>query len=156
MALLAEWRQYAESKQQEQGAKFWQDYFKLETEFYKRILESKPRRSTVQNYAKKYGVDLMTMMGFLDGINDSLKEQNDLESLEAESEVNLNYDKELLYKNMVEAKADWLYGLPQWDKHLTAERRAELYKEQKRSKTVVKGEKNRPQRPLPLRQRQKI
>ena len=104
-------------------------------------MESKPRRSTVHNYAKKYGVDLMTMLGFLDGINDSLKEQNDLESLEAESEVNLNYDKELLYKNMVEAKADWLYGLPQWDKHLTAERRAELYKEQKRSKTVVKGEK---------------
>ena len=81
------------------------------------------------------------MMSFLDGINDSLKEKNDLEALEADSEVNLNYDKERLYKNMVEAKADWLYTLPQWDKHLTEERRQELYKEQKRSKTVVKGQK---------------
>ncbi len=119
MALLAQWQQYAEEKQQEQGAKFWQEYFKLETEFYKRILESKPRRNTVEGYAKKYSVDLMSMMGFLDGINDSLKEKNDLEALEADSEVNLNYDKERLYKNMVEAKADWLYTLPQWDKHLT-------------------------------------
>ena len=136
MALLEEWRQYAEKNQQEQGTKFWQDYFKLETEFYKRILES-----TVQGYSKKYGVDLMTMVGFLDGINDSLKEKNDLEALEADSEVKLNYDKELLYKNMVEAKAEWLYNLPQWDKHLTEERRQELYKEQKRSKTVVKGQK---------------
>ncbi len=141
MALLAQWQQYAEEKQQEQGAKFWQEYFKLETEFYKRILESKPRRNTVEGYAKKYSVDLMSMMGFLDGINDSLKEKNDLEALEADSEVNLNYDKERLYKNMVEAKADWLYTLPQWDKHLTEERRQELYKEQKRSKTVVKGQK---------------
>ena len=141
MALLAQWQQYAEEKLQEQGAKFWQEYFKLETEFYKRILESKPRRNTVEGYAKKYSVDLMSMMGFLDGINDSLKEKNDLEALEADSEVNLNYDKEQLYKNMVEAKADWLYTLPQWDKHLTEERRQELYKEQKRSKTVVKGQK---------------
>ncbi|MCI8395267.1 MAG: SEC-C domain-containing protein, partial [Acutalibacter sp.] len=72
VALLAQWQQYAEEKQQEQGAKFWQEYFKLETEFYKRILESKPRRNTVEGYAKKYSVDLMSMMGFLDGINDSL------------------------------------------------------------------------------------
>mgnify|MGYP000444156622 CR=1 FL=1 len=83
----------------------------------------------------------MTMVAFLDGINDSLKEKNPLEELEEDTEVNLNYDKELLYKNMVAAKADWLYNLPQWDSLLTEERRKELYKEQKQSKTVVKGEK---------------
>ena len=95
----------------------------------------------MKGYAEKYGVDLLTMVAFLDGINDSLKEPNPLETMEEDTEVNLNYDKELLYKNMVEAKAEWLYNLPQWDKLLTEERRKELYREQKRSKTVVKGEK---------------
>lgn len=142
VALLEQWRKYAGEKQNgPDGAKFWQDYFKKETEIYERILESKPRKNTVKGYAEKYGVDLMTMVGFLDGINDSLKEKNSLEEIEEDSEVNLNYDKELLYKNMVEAKADWLYHLPQWEKLIPEERRKELYKEQKRSKTVVKGEK---------------
>ena len=142
MALLEQWRPYAEEQQSgPQGPQFWKDYFDRETEIYKRILESKPRKNTVKGYAEKYGVDLMTMVAFLDGINDSLKEQNPLETMEEDTEVNLNYDKELLYKNMVEAKAEWLYTLPQWDNLLTGERRKELYKEQKLSKTVVKGQK---------------
>ena len=37
---------------------------------------------------------------------------------------------------MVEAKATWLYELPQWDAILTEERRTELYREQKASGTV--------------------
>ena len=142
MALLEQWRTYAEEQQSgPQGPQFWKDYFDRETEIYKRILESKPRKNTVKGYAEKYGVDLMTMVAFLDGINESLKEQNPLETMEEATEVNLNYDKELLYKNMVEAKAEWLYTLPQWDNLLTGERRKELYKEQKLSKTVVKGQK---------------
>ena len=64
-----------------------------------------------------------------------------MEELEADSEVSLAYDKELLYKNMVEAKAEWLYNLPEWEPLLTQERRQELYREQKSSKTVVKGPK---------------
>lgn len=141
MALLEQWRQYAEEQQNAQGATFWKEYFDRETQIYQRILESKPRKNTVKGYAEKYGVDLMTMVAFLDGINDSLKEQNPLETMEEDTEVNLNYDKELLYKNMVEAKADWLYNLPQWDKLIPEDRRKELYREQKRSKTVVKGQK---------------
>jgi len=141
VALLEQWRAYAEEQQKQQGAKFWQDYFKQETEFYKQILTSKPRKSTVKSYAKKFGVEPVIMAGFLDGINDSLKNPNDLETVELESEVSLAYDKELLYKNMVEAKAEWLYNLPQWEPLLTEERRRELYREQKSSKTVVKGPK---------------
>ena len=141
MSLLEQWRSYAEERQNQEGKKFWQTYFDAETEIYKKILESKPRKNTVKGYAEKFGVDLMRMVGFLDGINDSLKEKNPLDELTEESEVNLNYEKELLYKNMVEARADWLYNLPQWDKHLTEERRKELYKEQRQSKTVVKPQK---------------
>ena len=142
MALLEQWQQYAQEQQEgPQGTQFWKDYLQREKKVYQRILESKPRKNTVKGYAEKYGVDLMTMVAFLDGINDSLKEKNPLETMEEDTEVNLNYDKELLYKNMVEAKASWLYELPQWDKLIPKERRKELYKEQKLSKTVVKGPK---------------
>ena len=55
------------------------------------------------------------MVGFLDGINDSLKTPNPIETMKEDTEVSLAFDKEKLYKNMVGAKADWLYNLPHWD-----------------------------------------
>ena len=57
----------------------------------------------------------MEMTGFLDGINDSLVEANPIDTMEEDTKVNLIFDKEKLYKNMVDAKADWLYELPMWD-----------------------------------------
>ena len=53
----------------------------------------------------------------------------------------LEIDPEKLYYNMVEAKATWLYGLPQWESILTEEKRKELYKLQKASGTVRKPHK---------------
>jgi len=150
MGLYQDWLKFADNKQKEQDAqKYWNDYFNTEKEIYARILESKPRKNTVKGYADKFSVDIMTMVGFLDGINDSLKAANNLDELFEDSEVNLNYDNELLYKNMVEAKADWLYNLEEWDKHITPERKAELYKEQKNSRTVVKTEKIGRNEPCP-------
>ncbi len=40
----------------------------------------------------------MTMVGFLDGINDSLVIPNPIEEMEEDTVVTLAYDKELLYK----------------------------------------------------------
>ena len=42
---------------------------------------------------------------------------------------------------MVEAKAEWLYTLPQWDSILNEEKRKELYKQQKASGTIRKEKK---------------
>ena len=54
MALLEQWRQYAEEQQNgPKGVEFWKEYFQRETEIYKRILESKPRKNTVKGYADK-------------------------------------------------------------------------------------------------------
>lgn len=83
----------------------------------------------------------MTMVGFLDGINDSLVIPNPIEEMEEDTVVTLAYDKELLYKNMVDAKADWLYNLPMWDEIFTEEQKKTLYMEQKKSGTVIKGKK---------------
>ena len=43
-------------------------------------------------------------------------------------QVNLGFDKALLYKNMVAAEADWLYNLEEWNDIFDEETRKELYK----------------------------
>ena len=63
--------------------------------------------------------------------------------------MNLGFDKELLYKNMVAAGADWLYGLEEWEPIFDEEKRKELYKEQKESGTVRKPAKIYPNDPCP-------
>jgi len=145
LSLLDTWRStaYSTNQTKQQYDRFWANYFAYEKGIYEQILENKNEtvKGTVKELAEKYNVDLMIMVGFLDGINDSLKIQNPIDTMTEDTEVNLGYDKELLYKNMVEAKAEWLYELPQWDALLTEDRRAELYKEQKSSHTIVKGKK---------------
>ena len=145
MALLKQWRDMAYSQQADKGQlqKFWTNYFLIEKGIYEKLLSNPEEvvRGTVKELADKYEVDVMTMVGFLDGINDSLKVQNPIEEMEEDTVVNLGYDLEMLYKNMVDAKADWLYNLPQWDSIFSEEKRKELYLEQKKSGTVVKGPK---------------
>jgi hypothetical protein len=145
MSLLEQWREYAyENQESEQQAQmFWANYFNQEMEIYKQILADSETvvTGTVKELAEKFDVDLQIMVGFLDGINDSLKEANPIETMDEETVVNLGYDKEKLYYNMVGAKAEWLYELPEWDALLSEERRKELYKEQKSSTTVVKPKK---------------
>ena len=145
MALLETWRKtaYNENADQRKLQMFWANYFNLEKGIYEQILKTpdEPVKGTVKELAEKFNIDVMSMVGFLDGINDSLKVPNPIETMEEDTEVNLDYDMELLYKNMVDAKADWLYELPEWDALIDADRRKVLYKEQKLSTTVVKDKK---------------
>ena len=64
--------------------------------------------------------------------------------------------REKLYRNMVEAKADWLYNLPQWEKIFDEETRKELYKDQRNAHTVETHRQGGKKRSLSLRQRQKV
>ena len=145
MGLLKQWRDVAYSQQADKGKlqKFWANYFTIERGIYEQLLTNPDEivRGTVKELAEKYKVDVMTMVGFLDGINDSLKVQNPIEEMEEDTVVSLAFDKEKLYKNMVDAKADWLYELPQWNDIFTPERQKELYKEQKQSGTIRKEKK---------------
>ena len=103
----------------------------------------------MKELAEKYSLSIMDMTGFLDGINDSLVTPNPIEEMEEDTHVSLAFDKEKLYKNMVDAKADWLYNLPQWENIYDEETRHRLYLEQKKSGTVVKGDKIYPNDPCP-------
>ncbi|MBD5466738.1 MAG: SEC-C domain-containing protein [Lachnospiraceae bacterium] len=153
MALLEKWRETAYSEKANKGdlQRLWNDYFAKEKDIYAQLLENPDEevKGTVASLAEKYGVDLMTMTGFLDGINDSLKEPNPIEEMEEDTEVSLAFDKELLYKNMVGAEADWLYNLEQWEPIFDEEKRKELYKEQKQSTTIRKEAKVYPNDPCP-------
>ena len=146
MSLLKDWREYAYGQMDDRtkaGQQFWFNYFNVEQGIYKQLL-SNPEEvvtGTVKELAEKYGQDVLTMVGFLDGIDDSLKIKNNIEEMTEDSVVSLAFDKELLYKNMVDAKADWLYGLPAWQQIFSEEKLKELYREAKKAYTIVKGPK---------------
>ena len=153
MALLNTWRDRAYDESMDQGTlqRFWAIYFDKETAIYKELLQNPDVvvKGTVKELAEKFGVDIMTMTGFLDGINDSLVVANPIDTMEEDTEVQLGFDKELLYKNMVAAQAEWLYELEEWDAIFDKDKQKELYKEQKSSTTVVKETKVYPNDPCP-------
>ena len=122
-----------------------------EKDIYAELLKNPDEvvEGTVKELAEKYNVSVMTMTGFLDGINDSLVEANPIEEMEEDTVVSLKFDKELLYKNMVAAGADWLYELEEWKDIFSEDKLKELYKEQKLSTTIVKGDKVYPNDPCP-------
>ncbi len=151
MALLKDWQAIAYNQEQDQGElqRFWQRYFDMEKSVYEQLLTNPDEvvTGTVAELAEKYDLQIMAMTGFLDGINDSLILPNPIETMEEDTVVSLAFDKEKLYMNMVDAKADWLYELPQWDEIFDAETKKELYrtaKERNTIKGVVKVGRNDP------------
>lgn len=140
MALLEKWREvaYNEELGTEKLKQLWNAYFLEERDIYAQLLKNPDEEvtGTVKELSDKYDVSLMTMTGFLDGINDSLVTPNPIEEMEEDTTVSLKFDKELLYKNMVAADADWLYNLEEWKEIFDEDKRKALYKEQKSSTTI--------------------
>jgi hypothetical protein len=145
MSLLENWQKVAYNQNQSQAdlQRFWQNYFLLEKGIYEQLLDDPDTevKGTVKELAEKYKIDVMPMVGFLDGINESLVTPNPIETMEEDTVVSLKFDKEKLFKNMIDAKADWLYGLPQWEKIFDEETRKSLTKEAKNMHTIVRTEK---------------
>lgn len=145
MGLLQEWRDiaYSQKADKQQLQKFWTDYFRVEKGIYEQLLANPDEevRGTVKELAEKYNISVLTMAGFLDGIDDSLKVKNPIEEMDENTEVSLAFDKESLYRNMVDAKADWLYNLPAWNDIFPEDKLKKLYLEAKKANTVVKGPK---------------
>lgn len=141
MNLYKQWTDSVVEFVKTQGeAQFWKEYGEIETKFYSKLLAERTSKleGTFEELAKEYGVSIIHFMGILDGLNESFKEQVDLESIEETSEINLEIDFEKLYFNMLDAKADYLYGLPQWEGIFSKEKRREIQKQYRDSKTIVK------------------
>ena len=153
--LLEQWKDiaYDESADRASLQRFWGTYFQIEKEIYEQLLSNPDEevKGTVKELAEKYGTEVLIMTGFLDGINESLKGyENPIDTMAEDTVVKIEIDPEKLYYNMVEAKASWLYELPQWSEILSAETRTELYKKQKASGTVRReGHKIYPNDPCP-------
>ena len=146
MTLFENWRNlaYGDGLNDKERESLWEGYFTIEKGIYEKILDNPTAviQGTVKELAEQFDTEILVLTGFLDGINESLKGyENPIETMEEDTVVKLEVDPEKLYYNMVEAKAEWLYTLPQWDSILTEEKRKELYKQQKASGTIRKDKK---------------
>lgn len=152
MSLYKEWTELAcEEKNQKEYNQFWKEYLDKEKSVYASILQSKNNilNGKLSDLSSKFNLDTVTYIGFLDGVNTSLVNSLEVENLEGDSELEIEIDFEKLYFNMLDAKAPWLYELPQWDEILTKERRKEITKEYRSSKVVVRDKKIGRNEPCP-------
>lgn len=128
--LYEQWKQMAElaGKSPDGGQTYWNEYFQAEKENYAKLLAAYPEtdKGTLKELAAKYSMEPQVFTGFMDGINDSLKESVDVEKLEEDTEIDLDIDWEKLFYNMLDAKAKWLSSLKEWDGVLSEETRHEI------------------------------
>lgn len=140
MSLYSDWVDLAQSQDtHEKQEAFWKEYYASEKAAYELIL-SQPEEvisGTFAALSDKFEMSRQAFAGFIDGINTSLKKSYDVENIKSNSKIILDVDFEKLYYNMLEAKADWLYGLDQWKTILTDSQRADIERLFKASKTAV-------------------
>ena len=136
--LLKQWQKLIGNQTKETFDEFWEEYSGAETKIYSDILDHPKDKMTgkIGELAEKYEVRPVIFMGFLDGINESIRTPNDLENMDEESEVEVEIIPDKLFFNMLKADADYLYGLEQWETVLGEEKMVQIAKEYKQSKTV--------------------
>ena len=124
MTLFKEWNQLISKQTKATIDDFWEEYSSGEQKIYQDILAKYPQQPAgkLGEAAEKYGVRPVIFMGFLDGIQTSLAKPMDLESMDAESEFELDIQWETLLFNMFKADADYLYGLEEWKSILGEEK----------------------------------
>ncbi len=144
MSLFKQWEELVEVDRTEQEAEnFWKEYLEKEKEVYIYLLKNKDEvvSGDLKDLAAKFNMDNVTFAGFMSGIETSLKSEINLDSLEETTSITLDVDFEKLFYNMLDAKAEWLYTLKEWDDVLSVEARETIVKEYKQSKTIVKEKK---------------
>ena len=86
MSLLEDWRKkaYNTNTTKEALEAMWNVYFGVEKNIYEQLLTHPDEvvKGTVKELAEKYNISLEHMVGFLDGINDSLKTPNPIETMD--------------------------------------------------------------------------
>ena len=130
MSLYSQWRGMADAQMSPaEHQAFWTEYLDIETQAYKKILQRRENfyEGKLSSLAEEFGMSPVVFAGFMDGINTSLVKEVDLESLAEDSDVSLKVDFEKLYYNMLDAKAKWLYTLPEWDNILSPIKRREIH-----------------------------
>ena len=87
--ILEQWRSIAYDQQADRNKlqRFWANYFNIEKGIYEQLLTNPDEvvTGTVKELAEKYGQEVLTMIGFLDGINESLLIEIDLDTVEEDT-----------------------------------------------------------------------
>ncbi len=130
MTVYEQWEQLIQNQDESTSEAFKVEYYDKEQAAYQVILAQPDTvvEGTFDELAKRFDCTHAIFAGFMDGINTSLIEPVDLQSMKAKMHISLGVDFEELYMNMLRAKADWLYGLSEWDGVLTAEKRGDIAK----------------------------
>lgn len=138
MSLYQDWKDLIENQTEDTFEAFWKEYSETETKIYAYILENHTQHLTgsVDELVAKFECNKTIFVGFLDGINSSLNAEIDLDAVTDDTHIDLDIDYEKLFFNMLKAEADYLFTLPQWEDVLSEEKRIEIVKAFKRSKTV--------------------
>lgn len=128
MSIIDKWNEKLESRD---AAEFYNTYLETETSAYKAILgEKNPYlQGSVEELSRRFNMEDWVFAGFIDGINTSLKEKADVEALESDTVLDCEIDFHKLYYNMLNAKAQWLYTLDEWDGIMSKEERADIKKQ---------------------------
>ena len=143
MTLYESWMKKAFSQEGHSIEDVWEEYLPKEQKIYEYILANQLGKleGKVSELAQRFDMTAEQIVAFVDGINACLPESYEMDTLTEDSELSIPIDFEKLYKLMIEYKAEHLSNLPQWDGIFDAETRKRFALEQKRSKTIVKGEK---------------
>lgn len=146
MSYFEEWNLNIE-KPGENGklSNYAETYYTLEKEAYRRILAAFPEKKIwegkASDIAEKLGFSAASQMdiftGFLDGINDCIKESMDLQNLDDETQVRIEPDFEKLYFKMHDVSAKWLYELEEWNKVYSEEEQLKMTKDYRRAHIAV-------------------
>lgn len=147
MSLYEQWNNYGEDAKErsvEEYKKVVENYLGRERDIYQYLLShiDEVVEGSILELGKRFNMNEIEFLGFVDGINSSLKNgEYDLETLDVNSVVKLEFDLEKLYWNMLDAKADWLYNLSEWETLLPDQTKINIKKEYNKTKTVIKDKK---------------
>ncbi len=152
MTIYESWIKKAYNDKGQAVKKFWDDeYMPAEQKVYENIIKNKRTefKGTLKSFSMEFNMSPEFVIGFLDGIHEVSTPPTEVKDLEEDTIIEFSIELKALYKKMVEFKAEHLYTLPEWNEVFSPDEQRELYFEQKKSGTIVKGSKPSRNDPCP-------
>ena len=140
MSLYTEWKQLVVYFVKTSGEdEFWNEYASVEEKIMPEIIRRYKTniKGKLKDLAEGFNVSVISFVGFIDGINSSLKKPLDLEAITEDSEIEFDIDFEKLYINMLQAGTEYLYNLPEWNLIFGKDKLTELKLTYGDTKTIV-------------------
>lgn len=138
MSLYEDWKNLIDNQTEETFEAFWKEYAETETKLYTHILENPAEHmtGTVAELVEKFqSTRRFSSVSWTASTAASTRSWIWSPSPH-DTAIDLDIDFEKLFFNMLKAEADYLFTIPAWEDVLSEEKRVEIVKAYKRSKTV--------------------